>query len=175
MTLKIAQLGQPVLRQVATEISAEEIKSPAFQQLVDDMLATLADAQGAGLAGPQVFESKRLFLAAVLPSPDAEMPRAVEVFINPTIVAASAETAAAWEGCLSFAELLVLVPRPRAVRVQYLTRQGQPATLELQGFPARVVQHELDHLNGILTIDRATTTKNIIKASEIDAVLEPDE
>jgi len=170
MTLKIAQLGQPVLRQVAGEVSPEEIRSPAFQQLVDDMLATLTQAKGAGLAGPQVFESKRLFLAAVLPQPDSEAPPGIEVFVNPRIVAASAETASAWEGCLSFAELLVLVPRALAVRIEFLTRHGQPRTMEVQGFPARVIQHELDHLNGILTLDRAASPRHIIKASEIDDV-----
>jgi peptide deformylase len=175
MTLKIAQLGQLVLRQVATEVSAEEIHSPAFQQLVDDMLATLAHAQGAGLAGPQVYQSKRLFLAAVLPPADPEAPAGVEVFINPKIVAASAEKAAAWEGCLSFVELLVLVPRALAVRVEYLTRHGEPRAMEVQGFPARVIQHEFDHLDGILTLDRARSTKDIIKASEIDDVGERED
>ena len=174
MVLKIAQLGQPVLRQPALEVSAEEIKTPTFQQLIDDMLATLAEENGAGLAGPQVFASKRLFLAGVLPAADPEAAPDVEVFINPHIVAVSAETASAWEGCLSFPELMVLVPRFRAVRLQYLNRHGEPQTLELHGFPARVVQHESDHLDGILTLDRAESTKDIIKASEIDAVEEGD-
>jgi peptide deformylase len=175
MTLKIAQLGQPILRQVATEVSTEEIRSPAFQQLVDDMLATLADAEGAGLAGPQVYQSKRLFLAAVLPSSEPEAPPGVEVFVNPRIVAFSTEKASSWEGCLSFVELLVLVPRAQAVRVEYLTRHGEPRTMEVQGFPARVVQHEFDHLDGILTLDRAKSTRDIIKASEIDEVAESED
>jgi peptide deformylase len=170
MPLKIAQLGQPVLRQIAAEVAAEEIGSPAFQQLVDDMLATLAQAKGAGLAGPQVFQSKKLFLAAVLPGPDPEETPGVEVFVNPKIVAASAETASAWEGCLSFPELLVLVPRALAVRVEYQSRHGEPRMLELEGFPARVIQHESDHLAGILTLDRARSTKHIVKTSEIDDI-----
>ena len=172
MILKIAQLGQPVLRRPALEVSPEELKTPAFQQFVDDMLATLAQEQGAGLAGPQVFSSKRIFLAGVHPPAEPEAPLGVEVFINPLIVAASAQTASAWEGCLSFPELMVLVPRFEAVRIQYLNRHGDAQTLELHGFPARVVQHETDHLDGILTIDRAESTHDIIKASEIDAVRE---
>jgi peptide deformylase len=175
MALKIAQLGQPVLRQVATEVAAEEIHSPAFQHLVDDMLATLAQAQGAGLAGPQVYQSKRLFLAAVLPPAEPDGPAEVEVFVNPKIVAASAEKESSWEGCLSFVELLVLVPRALAVRVEYLSRQGTPRTLEAQGFPARVIQHEFDHLDGILTLDRAKSTMDIIKASEIEDVGDMEE
>jgi peptide deformylase len=175
MPLKIAQLGQPVLRNVAAEVSPEELRSSGFQQLVDDMLATLADAQGAGLAGPQVFQSKRVFLAAVLPPCEPDGPAGVEVFVNPKIVATSTETASSWEGCLSFVELLVLVPRARAVRVEYFNRNGEPRTMELQEFPARVFQHEFDHLNGILTLDRAKSTRDIIKASEIDDVPETSE
>jgi peptide deformylase len=175
MALKIAQLGQPVLRQEAAEVPAAEIKSPAFQQFIDDMLRTLEEAQGAGLAGPQVFSSRRIFLAGVLPAPAPDTPRGVEVFINPRITAVSPEKGAAWEGCLSFPELLVLVERPRRVRIEYLNRQGEPRLLELDDFLARVVQHELDHLNGVLTLDRAPSTRFIVKASEIDAVLETDD
>jgi peptide deformylase len=172
MPLKIAQLGQPVLRQRAAEASAEEMASPGFQQLVDDMLATLEQEKGAGLAGPQVFAGKRVFLAAVLPPAGDNEPPGVEVFVNPRIVGASMEEDAGWEGCLSFPELLVLVPRYLGVRIEYLSRHGEPRVLELFDFAARVVQHETDHLNGILTLDRAATLLDIVKASEIDAVKE---
>jgi peptide deformylase len=175
MILKIAQLGQPVLRQIAAEVQPGEMASVEFQQLIDNMLETLTSQNGAGLAGPQVFASKRVFLGAILPPTVENGPPGVEVFVNPKIIAVSEERAAAWEGCLSFPELLVLVPRYRALRVQYRDRQGQSRMLELQGFPARVVQHETDHLDGILTLDRAQSTKDIIKASEIDAVKEQTE
>jgi peptide deformylase len=171
MNLRIAQLGQPVLRQRAVEVSDEEIRSPEFQRLIDDMLEALREAKGAGLAGPQVFAGKRLFLALVKPGQEGEE-RQPEVFINPRITGASREQEAAWEGCLSFVELLVLVTRPLAVRVEYLDRHGQPQTLELHHFPARVVLHEFDHLEGILTIDRAASSLDIVKASEIDTVRE---
>src|SRR5262249_21371928 len=114
------------------------------------------------------------FLAAVLPPEKPEEPRGLEVFINPRLVALGPEKSNSWEGCLSFVELLVLVPRYRHVRIDYLNRPGQPRSLGLEGFAARVVQHELDHLNGILTLDRAVSSRGIIKASEIDAVLERD-
>src|SRR5271168_4896463 len=100
MILKIAQLGQPILRQPTSELSLEEIAAPPFQQLVEDMLATLAQEKGAGLAGPQVFAGKRIFLAAILPPAEPEGPPGVEVFINPRIVAVSAEKSSRWEGCL---------------------------------------------------------------------------
>ena len=171
MVLRIAQLGQPVLRQRAVEVSPEEIRTPEFQRLIDDMQETVRQAAGAGLAGPQVFAGKRVFLALVRPAPEGEE-REPEVFINPRVTGVSREQEAAWEGCLSFMELLVLVTRPRAVRVEYLDRHGQAQTLELQDFPARVVLHEYDHLEGILTIDRAASSLDIVKASEIDTVQE---
>jgi peptide deformylase len=174
MPLQIAQLGQPVLRQVAQPVAAEELHDPAFRQLIADMQETLAAAGGVGLAGPQVFASRRVFLAKIMPPAEEGGSPGVEVFINPQLSPLSDEVVAAWEGCLSFQELLVLVPRPRAVRVDYIDTAGQPRALALEGFPARVVQHEFDHLEGILTIDRAESTLDIIKASEIDAVLGDD-
>jgi peptide deformylase len=173
MPFQIAQLGQPVLREPARPVDAADIATSAFQQFLDEMLETLAGAGGVGLAAPQVFDGRRVFLAAVLRPADEDAPPGVEFFVNPRIVGASLEKGTAWEGCLSFPELLVMVERPLAVRVEYLDRQGGTRTLELQGFPARVIQHETDHLNGILTLDRAVSTRHIIKASEIDAVKKP--
>ncbi|MBI3411182.1 MAG: peptide deformylase [Planctomycetes bacterium] len=170
MLLQIAQLGQPVLWQKTTEVLVDEIGAPAFQQLLRDMLETLREAQGAGLAAPQVFLSRRVFLAVIEPPSGEDASPPIEVFINPRIVAQSVDVSESWEGCLSFPELLVKVARPRAVRIEYLNAYVEPAALELREFPARVVQHELDHLDGILTIDRAVSSRHIIKASEIDTV-----
>ncbi len=175
MALRIAQLGQPILRQKAVEVPLDEIRSEAFQAFLQEMRATLAEQKGAGLAGPQVFAGKRVFLGAVLPPEVEDGPRGIEVFINPRFTGASNETAFSWEGCLSFPELLVLVERAEAVRIEYLNSIGEARALELGGFPARIVQHEYDHLEGILTIDRAPSTRYIVKASEIDAVLEAEE
>lgn len=175
MNLTIAQLGQPILWKPASDIPVADIASPGFQQFLADMRETLQAAQGAGLAGPQVFAGRRVFLAAVLPPKALDQPPEVEVFINPRITGVSRETGAAWEGCLSFPELLVKVERPLAVRIEYLDGAGQPRTMELAGFPARVVQHEYDHLEGILIIDRAKSSRHIIKKSEIDTVLEAEE
>jgi peptide deformylase len=175
MPLKVAQLGQPVLRQRAAEVPLEQIVSPPFQELLGDMFATLREQKGAGLAAPQVFVSQRMFLAAIVPPEEDGDPPEVEAFINPTITPLSAEKSEAWEGCLSFPELLVLVSRHRSVRIDYINALGEPDALELHDFPARVVQHEFDHLEGILTIDRAASTLDIIKASEIDTVTGDDE
>jgi peptide deformylase len=169
MTLPIAQLGQPVLREKAHEVPQAEILTAEFQQFVDQMLATCKEANGAGLAGPQVFAGRRIFVARVLPFQQGQVLPEPAVFINPRITAASEKHILGWEGCLSFMELLVLVPRHEAIRVEFLNRKGEPQILELRGFPARVVQHEHDHLEGILTIDRAPSTRYIIKASELEA------
>jgi peptide deformylase len=171
MILPIAQLGQPVLRRVAEPVSEELFGSPGLQQLLAAMQETLAESHGAGLAGPQVFLGRRVFLARILPAGDSPEPPPAEVLINPTIVERSAEQEAAWEGCLSFPELLVFVSRSKRVRVAYRDFHGTEKVLELEGFPARVVQHEYDHLDGILTIDRAASTRDIVKHSEIRDVL----
>lgn len=170
MPLEIAQLGQPVLRQVATAVSSEEIATPKFQGFLASMLETLQHAHGAGLAAPQVSVSKRVFLGAVIPPESEGEPPGVEVFINPHLTPLTADKVSGWEGCLSFPELLVLVPRFQAVRIEYVDQHGHANGLDLEGFAARVVQHEYDHLEGILTLDRAESTRHIIKASEIDAV-----
>jgi peptide deformylase len=170
MALAIAQLGQPVLRQVAAPVSSEEIGSSTFQSFLQSMRETLQEARGAGLAAPQVSVSKRVFLGAVFPPESEKDPPGVEVFVNPRLTPLTTDKVNGWEGCLSFPELLVLVPRLLAVRIDYIDQQGRPCALELEGFPARIVQHEFDHLEGVLTLDRAASTHHIIKASEIDAV-----
>jgi peptide deformylase len=175
MGLTIAQLGQPVLRRVAEPITPEEVRSAGLQRLIEDMTATLREAGGVGLAAPQVFVSRRLFLAAVLAPREPDDPPEVEVFINPRLVPLGDEQESDWEGCLSFPELQVLVPRHRRVRVEFTNRWGEEMALECEDFSARVVQHEQDHLDGILTLDRAASTRDVIKASELDAVLEGEE
>ena len=172
MALKIAQLGQPVLRTVALAVPVEEVTTPAFQSFLQAMAETMTEAAGVGLAAPQVFESKRVFLARVVPPPNEDELHGIEVFVNPRIVAVSEERALGWEGCLSFMELTVLVPRHKAIVVEYHNAAGEQKSLELTGFLARVVQHEYDHLDGILIIDRAPSTLDIVKTSEMETVVE---
>lgn len=170
----VAQLGQPVLRTVAEEVPVEQIKTPEFQAFIEHMHQVLMDAGGVGLAAPQVFRSQRVFLAAL---PDENDPEelVVETLINPKITNLSPEMEDRWEGCLSFIELMVLVPRHQSLTVDFLDQQGTAKRLQLSGFPARVIQHENDHLDGVLTIDRARSSKQIIKASEFDDVVEPND
>lgn len=151
---QIAQLGQPVLREKAAVIP--EPGAPAIQALIEDMLVTVADANGVGLAAPQVFESVSLFIVAIRPSP--RYPQALRMepvpMLNPEIVWASEEMEHGWEGCLSIPGIRGLVPRHRRLRVRYLTREGAVLEENCEGFPARVFQHEFDHLNGIVFVDR---------------------
>ena len=172
MTLAIAQLGQPVLREKAIEVPVEEIGTPGLQAFLQEMARTMIERAGVGLAAPQVFTSKRIFLARVVPPPTEDELPGIEVFINPRITSVSAERALGWEGCLSFMELSVLVPRHKGIVVEYRNAAGEAKSLELNGFSARVVQHENDHLDGILIIDRARSTLDIVKTSEMETVVE---
>jgi len=168
--LQIAQLGQPVLRRKADPVPDNVFGTAELRQVVEAMLETLEETGGVGLAAPQVFLSRRLFLAAVAP-PSEEHGLELDVFINPQLTPLGEDTEAGWEGCLSFSELTVLVPRCKSVRIEYQGVDGQRRVRELSGFPARVVQHENDHLDGILTIDRARSSLDIVKTSEMATVL----
>lgn len=172
MPLEIAQLGQPVLREKASDVPAEEITTPEFQSFLQSMIDTLVASGGVGLAAPQVFDGRRVFLARVIPTENEDELPGIETLINPRIVGVSEEMALAWEGCLSFIELSVLVPRHRRIVVEFLDATGEARALDLTDFPARIIQHEYDHLEGILTIDRARSTRDIVKASEMETVIE---
>ncbi|MGB9081357.1 MAG: peptide deformylase [Desulfuromonadaceae bacterium] len=163
---QIAQLGQPVLRGVAGKIA--DPGAPAVQTLIDDMLVTVADADGVGLAAPQVFEP--LFLFIVASRPNQRYPSAPEMeptaMINPEILWASDETEKGWEGCLSIPGLRGLVPRNRRVGVRYLTRKGEVREVEYVDFLARVFQHEFDHLQGVVFVDRVESTRELMTEKE---------
>jgi peptide deformylase len=162
---QIAQLGHPVLREKARTIA--DHKDPAIQALIEDMLVTVAEANGVGLAAPQVYEPVALFIMAVHPSP--RYPKAPELepfaMLNPELLWASEEMELGWEGCLSIPGMRGLVPRHRKIRVRYLTRGGELREQELEGFVARVFQHEFDHLNGIVFLDR-TDSRNLVTERE---------
>jgi peptide deformylase len=147
--LRVAQLGHPVLRIPCEPVSPAEIATPVFQQFCEDMLETMDEYDGAGLAAPQVHISMRVVVLTL--SEDV----GPEFLINPVITILADTTRRTWEGCLSVEGMRGLVERADHVRVDALGRDGEPLTYELQGFPAVVVQHECDHLDGIVYIDRA--------------------
>jgi peptide deformylase len=156
--LKVARMGHPVLRQKARALDPTEVRTPAFQKLVDDMLETMYEYEGIGLAAPQVHEGVRLFVAGVEGSGDNLK---VLPFINPVIEPTTSELAEDWEGCLSIPDVRGKVPRPREVVIRALDRRGKPFEMPLRNYPARVVQHETDHLDGVLFLDRMASFETL--------------
>ena len=163
---QIAQLGQPVLRGVAGKI--DDPKAPAVQALIIDMLVTVADASGVGIAAPQVFEPLSLFIVSSNPNP--RYPHAPKMeptaMINPEILWMSDETEKGWDGCLSIPSLRGLVPRHRRIGIRYLTLAGKLHEEEYGDFIARVFQHEFDHIQGVLFIDRVESSHELISEKE---------
>jgi peptide deformylase len=145
---KVARMGHPVLRQMATEVPAKAVAGPEMQRLIDDLLETVREYDGAGLAAPQVHVSLRVVVLQL------DSSRGFDVWINPVITPLTEDLVCTVEGCLSVPELRGIVCRPGAVQVEALDRYGKPVVLELSGFPAVVAQHECDHLDGVLFVDR---------------------
>jgi peptide deformylase len=150
--LKIARMGHPVLSRRAQEV--EDPTAPEIRALVIDMLETLADIDGAGLAAPQVHASKRVVLFRVpverVTDREDDQPMGLTVLINPVIEPIGEEMERGWEGCLSVPGMMGEVPRYTRIRYSGLDLEGNPVSREASGFHARVVQHECDHLDGIL-------------------------
>lgn len=165
-SLLIAQLGNPILRQQAQLV--DNIRDEGIQQLIDQLITTATASNGVGIAAPQVSESYRLFIVAS--RPNARYPNAPEMaptaMINPKILAHSAEKVKGWEGCLSIPGIRGLVPRYQAIEIEYISREGQLHRQELTDFVARIFQHEYDHLDGIVFLDRVESTQDLITEQE---------
>jgi peptide deformylase len=154
--LKVARLGHPVLRRVAEPMSRTEILRPETQRFIDDMVETMHEYIGVGLAGPQVHVSRQI---AVLecdahPRHPDMVPIPLMVIINPVLTPIADEKATDWEGCLSIPDFRGVTPRHSAVRLEALGRNGERIDLVAKDFFARVLQHETDHLNGKVYLDR---------------------
>lgn len=156
--LKVARMGHPVLRKRARPLDPAEIGTPRIQQLIDDLFETMHDSRGIGLAGPQVHESIRLFVAGV-DDPDGGMPPVV--VINPEVTPVGSKVDEDWEGCLSIPDVRGRVPRADRIRLHALDRRGRRIALTADGYPARVIQHETDHLDGVLFFDRMTSFESL--------------
>ena len=173
--LKIARMGHPVLRVRAAEIV--DPLAPEVQRLVPHMLETMDDAEGLGLAAPQVYVSKRLVIFSI-PADRAEeyggevVPMSVSVLINPLIEPLSDEMVTSWEGCLSVPGLRGKVARHAHVGYRGLSLEGKPVEREAKGWHARVVQHECDHLDGILYPRRMDDLGELVFESEIKHLIE---
>jgi len=162
----VSQLGNSILRRPAQQIS--DCSDPQLQTLIDRMLATLKQSNGVGLAAPQVSESLQLFIVASSPNP--RYPNAPKMeptaMLNPKIVSHSAIAVKDWEGCLSIPGIRGLVPRHPSIAVEYTDRQGCIQQQEFTDFIARIFQHEYDHLNGIVFLDRVESTHELITDQE---------
>jgi len=164
--LQISQLGNPVLRQPSQVV--ENVKADRIQQLIDNLIFTVQHANGVGIATPQVAMGDRLFIVAS--RPNLRYPQAPHMeptaMINPQILAASTETVKDWEGCLSIPGIRGLVPRSRAIEVEYTSRDGKLHRQEFTDFVARIFQHEHDHLDGIMFLDRVESTQELMTEDE---------
>jgi len=149
--LKVARMGHPVLRTRARALDPAEVRGAAFQKFIDDMMDTMIEYEGIGLAAPQVHEGVRLFVAGIEGDPGKLK---VMPFVNPVVTPLADVKADEWEGCLSIPDIRGRVPRFTHIRLDALDRKGKPFQLELRDFQARVAQHETDHLDGVLFFDR---------------------
>lgn len=155
-------MGHPVLRAKALPVTPSQIRSAGVQRLIDDMFETMREYAGIGLAAPQVHQNIRLFVAGVRRVAEGERIEAMNadenmpfvVVINPEITPIGETMEEGWEGCLSIPDIRGLVPRAKDIRVQAYDRRGEKVAFTASGLPARVIQHETDHLDGVLFFDR---------------------
>lgn len=150
--LKIARMGHPVLRQKAAPVPVGDIGSPEIRRLIDDMVETMREYSGVGLAAPQVHVPRQVIVVAADREGGGGAPPTV--LVNPQITLASRKTEEDWEGCLSIPDIRGRVPRSTEIKVRAHDRAGKEVALSAKGFFARVIQHEVDHLQGVLFPDR---------------------
>jgi peptide deformylase len=167
---KIATIGHPILRQAAREVGREELAATPMQALIDDMIETMRDAAGAGLASNQVYEAVRICVVEVADNP--RYPYApswpLTILVNPRIVPTTEETFLNYEGCLSVPNLRGEVRRFTGVRIRAWDREGACLDFRLQGLTAGTFQHELDHLDGTLFVDRVADTRTLSTWADFD-------
>jgi peptide deformylase len=169
--LKVCRLGHPVLRMQAKPLSSQMLASPSIQKLIDDMMETMVEYYGVGLAAPQVHESLAI---AVIESrgPRGDIP--MTVLVNPEITVLDEERVEDWEGCLSIPDFRGRVPRWQKLRADALDRTGKKIQLTAEGFFARVIQHEFDHLMGGVYLDRMGDLKTLAHFAEFQRYWLPE-
>lgn len=169
--LQIAELGNPVIRKQAREV--HNIADTELQQLIDDLVTTVEDVDGVGIAAPQVYNSIRVFILASHPNP--RYPKAPKMkptaIINPSIITKSKKIQKDWEGCLSIPGIRGLIPRHSSITVEYTSREGKKVIKTFKDFVARIFQHEYDHLEGIVFLDRVETPKDLITEKEYQKLI----
>ena len=171
--LKVARMGHPVLRDRARPISPTDLRQPLTQKLIDDMIETMHEYHGVGLAAPQIHEGFRLFVALLDDEPGKDS-EAIAI-VNPEIAPNGDQTEEGWEGCLSIPDIRGMVPRFADITMRALDRNGKKIELHLKDFAARVAQHETDHLDGVLFFDRMTSFQSLTFLDEYSRFHAKDE
>jgi peptide deformylase len=164
---EVIRLGHPVLRQVAEAVPRERFGTRFLRDLGRDLLRTMFESKGMGLAAPQIAVPLRVFCYYV-PGDDDEDEVSPRVVVNPTLSLVGQASAPGWEGCLSIPDLRGLVPRHASLTLSAVDVDGQPFTLEAEGLHARVIQHEHDHLDGIVFLDRMPDMRQLMFEDEWD-------
>jgi peptide deformylase len=160
--LKVARIGTPVVRAKARPVPENKIRTPEIQRLIDDMIQTMHEYDGVGLAAPQIHVGLRLAVIEVPPSDErARDAVPLTVLVNPVVTPLGDEMIVGWEGCLSVPDLRGEVPRLARVRLEALDRKGKRYRVEASDFFARVIQHECDHLDGNVYLDRMTDLRSL--------------
>ncbi len=170
--LKVARLGHPILRHRSRPLAPREIASPPIQRLVDNMIETMREYGGTGLAAPQVHVPLRLIVFEVAGKGRGRFP--LTILFNPRIAADSRDTAEDWEGCLSVPDLRGIVPRRRSVSVRGRDRTGRTVSFRAKDYAARVIQHETDHLDGRLYLDRMRGFETLTFLDEYERFWTPE-
>lgn len=167
----IIQLGHPTLRQRASQV--QDVRSPEIQQLIDELIATVQQANGVGIAAPQVDESYQIMIVASRPNPRYPFAPEMEptAMINPVILARSEAVEKGWEGCLSVPGVRGWVPRHCEITVEYQDRFGQLQQTSLTGFVARIFQHEYDHFQGLVFLDRVESEADLLDEAAYQAMM----
>jgi peptide deformylase len=166
-----AYFGNPILRQIARAVSLRSLRTSKFQRLIEQMFFTMRRVGGVGLAAPQVDKPLQLAVIEIKKTairPDV-VPLTPMVIINPKILNSSKEQQEDWEGCLSLPAVRGLVPRHKRITVEYVDRFGKRQIVKLSGFQARVFQHEIDHLHGVLYVDRMVNMRSLMTLKEFKA------
>ena len=172
--LDVIRLGHPVLRDVAEPVPEAWFGNGRLHQLAESLVRTMHDRQGVGLAAPQVGESKRLF-AYWVPGSDGDPVVPPTVLVNPEIRPVGCDLEEGWEGCLSIPGIRGRVPRYRRVKVKATTIEGETISLTADDFHARVIQHEFDHLDGIVFLDRMDSMRSLAFEEELENLESDDE
>lgn len=170
----ILRLGHPALRTPAGSVGTDELRSDEIQTLIDDMIETMREAGGVGLAAPQIGVPLQLFVYLAVDLDRGRDEAEEKVLVNPAVEPEPGEPVYDWEGCLSISDLRGLVPRPQAVRVHALDRHGRKLDFHASDFEARIIQHEFDHLNGIVFLDRMRDLRSLAFGAEWERYMTED-